>query len=274
MGDAAQGRPTDAVRVATIAGILFGLTGLGSAGVAVTVPVVAESFGVSVSHGSWILTTYAITLGVAAAVYGRAADAYGIRRALAVGVSLMALGAVLAAVSPSYPMLLCARLIQGAGASSVPVLVVALISARFDGPLRGVGLSRLIGTAITVGASGPLLAGLLESAAGWRVVMCLPALGPLLVLALWRVTPTDRVRGSMDLLGGFLVVVTAAGAILTIQSPASGLVLCLVGLALLLVGVPSLVARVRVRPTGFVPMAVLRTRGLLRVMVAASVVPT
>lgn len=268
-------KPTsELTRVATLAGVLFGLTGMGSAGVAVTVPVVAESFGIPVATGAWILTTYAITLGVAAAVYGRAADAYGIRRALVVGVSLMAVGAVLAAVSTSFAMLLCARLIQGAGASSVPVLVVALISARFDGAVRGVGLTRLTGTAVTVGASGPLLAGLIEAALGWRAVMCLPALGPLLVLALWRSIPTERSQARLDLLGGLLVVITASGAIMTIQSPASGLVLCLVGLALLLVGVPSLMARVRVHPTGFVPLAVLRTRGLLWVMISASVIPT
>ncbi|MDF2825066.1 MAG: major facilitator superfamily 1 [Mycobacterium sp.] len=268
---AIRGEPA---RVATLAGILFGLTGMGSAGVAVTVPVIAEYFGIPASTGAWILTTYAITLGVAAAVYGRAADAYGIRRALLVGVSLMALGAVLAALSTSFVMLLCARLIQGAGASSVPVLVVALISARFDGPLRGAGLARLTGTAVTVGASGPLLAGLLEAAFGWRVVMYLPALGPLLVLALWRSIPTERSSARIDLLGGLLVVITAAGAIMTIQSPASGLVLCLTGLALLLLGLPGLVARVRVHPTGFVPLAVLRARGLLWVMVSASVIPT
>jgi MFS family permease len=264
----------EAARVATLAGVLFGLTGMGSAGVAVTVPVVAQHFGISVASGAWILTTYALTLGVAAAVYGRAADAYGIRRALVVGVVLMGLGAVLAALSTSYPMLLCARMIQGAGASSVPVLAVALISARFDGPIRGAGLARLTGTAVTIGASGPLLAGLLESAFGWRVVMCLPALGPLLVLALWRSIPSDRSRARLDLLGGLLVVITTGGAIMTIQSPASGLVLCLVGLTLLTVGVPGLVARVRVRPNGFVPMAVLRTRGLMWVMVSASVIPT
>jgi MFS family permease len=265
---------SEAARVATLAGVLFGLTGMGSAGVAVTVPVVAESFGIPVATGAWILTTYAITLGVAAAVYGRAADAYGIRRALAVGVTLMALGAVLAALSTSFFMLLCARLIQGAGASSVPVLAVALISARFDGEIRGAGLTRLTGTAVTIGASGPLLAGLVEAAFGWRVVMCLPALGPLLVVALWRALPTERTEARVDLLGGLLVVVTASGAIMTIQSPASGLVLCLIGLALLLVGVPGLVARVRVRPTGFVPLAVLRARGLLWVMLSASIIPT
>ena len=262
------------MRTATLAGLLFGLTGTGSAAVAVTIPVVATAFEVSLAQASWVLTVYAVTMGVAAAAYGRAADLYGIRLTLSVGVCLMALGALLGAGSTSYEMLIVARAVQGLGASAVPVLALALLSASPRAEERGPALARMTGTAIAVGAPGPLIGGLLEEATSWRVVMCLPALGPLVVMALWAAMPTERTHGRLDLIGGVCVVASSAGVMMTLQSPASGVALGAVGVLLLLLGLPALVLRTRQRPTGFLPVAVLKTPGLVRVMVAASAVPS
>jgi MFS family permease len=265
--------PTDAGRVAALVGLLFGLAGMGSAAVAVTLPALAADLDLSTGGASWIISLYALMLAVATAVYGRVADLAGIRLPLLVGVGLMAGSAVLGALAPSYEVLLAARLLQGSGAAAVPVLGMAIVSARYEGEVRTTALGRVAGTAAAVSALGPLAGGLVEDALGWRAVIALPALGLLVVPALWRAVPTQGSGARLDLLGAVLVAATASGLVLLVQSPSSGGVVAVVGAVLLALGVPAATAQVRRRPEGFLPLAVVRQPVVVRSALAASAVP-
>ena len=109
------GPSSDAGRVAALVGLLFGLAGMGSAAVAVTLPAIAADLGLTTGGASWAISLYALMLAVATAVYGRVADLAGIRLPLLVGVGLMTGGAVLGAFAPTFEVLLGARLLQGRG---------------------------------------------------------------------------------------------------------------------------------------------------------------
>lgn len=265
--------PTDAGRVAALVGLLFGLAGMGSAAVAVTLPAIAADLDLTTGGASWIISLYALMLAVATALYGRIADLAGIRLPLVVGVGLMAAGAVLGAFAPTYELLLAARLLQGAGAAAVPVLGMAIVSARYEGGVRATALGKVAGTAAAVGALGPLAGGLLEDALTWRIVVALPALGLFVVPALWRAVPTRGTGARLDVLGAILVAGTASGLVLLVQSPASGAVVATVGAVLLGLGVPAAAAHVRRRPEGFLPHAVVREPVVVRSALAASAVP-
>jgi len=265
--------PTDAGRVAALVGLLFGLAGMGSAAVAVTLPAIAEDLDLTTGGASWIISLYALMLAVATAVYGRVADLAGIRLPLLIGVGLMAGSALLGALAPSYELLLAARLLQGTGAAAVPVLGMAIVSARYEGGVRTTALGKVAGTAAAVSALGPLAGGLVEDAIGWRAVVALPALGLLVVPALWRALPTRGTGARLDVLGAVLVAGTATGLVLLVQSPASGALVATLGAVLLGLGVPAAAARVRRRPEGFLPHAVVREPVVVRSALAASAVP-
>lgn len=264
---------SDAGRVAALVGLLFGLAGMGSAAVAVTLPAIAADLGLTTGGSAWIISLYALMLAVATAVYGRVADLAGIRLPLTVGVGLMASGALMGSLAPSYEVLLAARLLQGAGAASVPVLGMAIVSAKYEGAVRTAALGRVAGTAAAVTALGPLAGGGLEDLLSWRAVVALPALGLLVVPALWRAVPSLGSGARLDLLGAFLVALTAAGLVLLVQSPSSGTVVAVAGALLLSLGVPAVAAQVRRRPHGFLPVAVIRNRTVVRSATSASAVP-
>jgi MFS family permease len=268
-----MGSSTDAGRIAGLVGLLFGFAGMGSAAVAVTLPAIAADLDLTTGGVSWVISLYALMLAVATAVYGRIADLAGIRLPLVVGVGLMTAGAVLGGLAPSYPVLLGARLLQGLGAAAVPVLGMAIVSARYEGAVRTAALGRVAGTAAAVSALGPLAGGLVADVAGWRAVVVLPALGLLLVPVLWRSVPTEGTGARLDVLGAVLVAGTAAGLVLLVQSPASGVVIAAVGAALLGLGIPAVAAQVRRRPEGFLPTAVVREPVVVRSALAASAVP-
>ncbi len=103
--------------------------------------------------------------------------------------------------------------------------------------------------------------------------MALPALGLLVVPALWRAVPTEGTGARLDLLGAVLVAATASGLVLLVQSPSSGVAVAVAGALLLALGVPAATARVRRRPEGFLPAAVVREPVVVRSALAASCVP-
>ena len=245
---------SDARRVSTLVGLLFGLAGMGSSSAAIALPVLARDLDVSTGVSAWAISLYALMLAVATAVYGRVSDLVGIRLPLLVGVGLMTTGALVGALAPSFGVLLAARIFQGAGAAAVPTLGVAIISARFHGRERSSALGRVAGVAAAVSCLGPLAGGSVEGLLGWRAVIALPMLGVLLLPVLWRSLPTDGSGARLDLLGAVLVAGTAAGVVLLVQSPSTGPLVAAVGAALIVLGAPAVALWVRRRPHGFLPL--------------------
>jgi MFS family permease len=246
---------------------------MGTAGVAIALPDLAQDFGLSPAASTWVISLYALTLAVATAVYGRFADLAGIRTPFAIGVTLMAAGAVIGASAPTYEVLLAARLLQGAGAAAVPVLAMAIVSARYEGAVRTAALGRVAGVAAAVASLGPLAGGGVTELAGWRAAVALPVLGILIFPWLWRALPTQGTGSRLDLVGAVLVALTAGGVVLLVQSPSSGGTVALVGAALLSLGAPATMARVRLRPEGFLPTSVVTNGTVVRSAFAASAVP-
>ncbi|CAM3666291.1 MFS transporter [Nocardioides zeicaulis] len=263
----------DSRRVSLLLGLLFGLAGMGSSSAAVTLPLLGPDLGVGPGLAAWTISLYVLMLAVTTALYGRISDLVGVRGPLLAGLVLMSVGALVAAVAPTFEVLLGARVVQGAGAAAVPTLGVAILSARYEGSVRGLAFGRLAGTAAAVSCLGPLVGGLVEDAFGWRAVMALPVLGALVVPFLWRALHTGGSGARLDVVGAVLVALTASGMVLVVQSPSAGLLVAGLGAGLLVVGVPAVRASVRRRPDGFLPVEVVRNDAVIRSAVAAAAVP-
>lgn len=268
---------TEPARGATVLtvllGLLFGLAASGASAMAVALPALAEDLDLSRSTSAWVLSGYALTLAVTTALHGRIADLVGIRLPLVLGVCVMAAGSIAAALAPSFPVLLGARLAQGAGAAAIPVLATDLLSSRFSGSDRSAALGRLAGVGAAVSSLGPLLGGVLEVAGGWRLTALLPALGLLLIPVVWRAAPSTGERTCLDLRGAVLVAAAGTGLVLLVQSPSAGIVVGAVGSALLVVGGLATTAHVRARPNGFLPRAVIGNRMVTASGLAAASCP-
>lgn len=254
-------------------GLLFGLAGMGSSSAALVLPQVAAEFDTTVGVAAWTISGYVLFLAVSTAVYGRVADLFGVRGPLLVGIGLMTTGAMVAAVAPTYSVLLTARLFQGAGSASVSTLGVAVLSARYDGQIRGLALGRLAGVAAAVSAAGPLVGGLVEVTLGWRTVMALPILGVLVLPAVWHTLTREGTGARLDILGAFLVALTAGGLILLLQSPSTGLAVAVVGILLMVLGAPMVAHWVRRNPHGFLPHEVIANGTVIRSALAAASMP-
>jgi MFS family permease len=254
-------------------GVLFGIAGMGSSSATIVLPELAADLDVSVGVAAWSISLYVLTLAVTTALYGRIADLVGIRTPLLVGLSLMVGGALVAALAPAFPVLLAARLFQGAGAAAIPTLGMTILALRYDGALRGLALARLAGTAAAITCLGPLLGGLVNDAFGWRAVMALPVLSTIVLPFLWRDLTRGGTGDRLDVLGAALVALTAGGLVLVVQSPTSGVLVAVVGGLLVVLGAPTIAGWVRRRPDGFLPMSVIRNPTVIRGAAAAAAVP-
>jgi hypothetical protein len=104
-------------------------------------------------------------------------------------------------------------------------------------------------------------------------VMALPILGVVVIPLLWRALSPEGSGASLDVIGAVLVAATAAGLVLLVQSPATGVLIAVTGGVLLVLGVPAVTWRVRRRPFGFLPLSVVRDATVVRSSLAAAAIP-
>ena len=103
--------------------------------------------------------------------------------------------------------------------------------------------------------------------------MALPILGVAVLPFLWKALTAEGTGAKLDILGAVLVAGTAAGMVLILQAPSTGVLVALVGALLLILGAPLVALRVRHRPHGFLPLAVIRNPAVVRSALAAAAVP-
>jgi EmrB/QacA subfamily drug resistance transporter len=117
---------------------------------------------------TWVIMGYILVSTVFLLTFGRIADILGRVRMYNLGFVVFTAGSLLCGTSTTAAQLIVFRLVQGAGAAMMVVNSVAIITEAFPANERG----RALGiNAVTFGAGGvigPILGGLILSAANWR----------------------------------------------------------------------------------------------------------
>ncbi|MEM7115156.1 MAG: MFS transporter [Chloroflexota bacterium] len=134
----------------------------------VSLPIMRDDFGITADLAAWIATAFTLSFMICMPIYGRLSDSLGKRRLLLGGITIFTLGSILATISLNLPMLIIARVIQGLGVAGLLPLSLALITEVFPPNERGkaMGLWSTIGP--VTGVAGPILAGFIVAAWGWR----------------------------------------------------------------------------------------------------------
>jgi EmrB/QacA subfamily drug resistance transporter len=155
-----------------------------------------------------IIAGYSLAYGVLLVTGGRLGDIFGRKRIYLIGMAAFTLASILCGLAPNAPILVAARVLQGATASLVLPQVLASIRVGYDGAerRRAFGLMGLVmGAASALGqlAGGVLISGDVLGL-GWRLVFLvnLP-IGILAVLAGLRFLDESRapVRAKLDPFG-------------------------------------------------------------------------
>ncbi|MFA5113905.1 MAG: MFS transporter [Candidatus Margulisiibacteriota bacterium] len=180
----------------------------------ISLPSIANSFGVKVGVVSWLPTLYLLTITGTLLGFGKLGDMKGYKLVLCLGLGLFALGGLACALAPTFPALLAARVFQSLGQAMYSPICIAMLTTFLPTDMKGKALG-LYATFQGLGlASGPALGGLMNSLISWRGVFLFTApLALLILLAAVKLLPSKQPPARetrFDLLGAIVLLLGMA----------------------------------------------------------------
>lgn len=154
----------------------------------VALPTLIADFGVSPSTGQWVTTGFLLTMAVLIPASSFVMRRFHLRAIFLVALSLFIVGTTLAAIAPTFGVLVAGRVIQASGtAVFLPLLMTTTMSLV---PVGRRGRMMAITTAVpsVAPALGPALSGLVLSVLSWRwlFILMLPIAVVALALGAWK----------------------------------------------------------------------------------------
>jgi predicted MFS family arabinose efflux permease len=131
-------------------------------------PLIARDLGVTPAESA--LTISVATGGLALTVlpWASVAERIGRLRAMRIALIASAVLSVVAAVAPTFELLMLVRFLGGAALGAVPALAVAYIHDRTTGAAASIAAAAYVSGTTIGGAAGRIVAGLLSEELGWR----------------------------------------------------------------------------------------------------------
>jgi len=186
----------------------------------VSLPTIGRDLHFSQTNLQWVVTAYALTFGGFLLLGGRAADLFGRRRILMLGLGLFSAASLAAALATGAGFMIGARAVQGIGAAIMLPAALSIVMNMFqEGAERNKALGIWGGLGAGGATVGVIAGGLLTRYAGWEYIFYLNVpIGVVALLLAPRIVPESRldtVRRKFDAAGalagtGGLVLLVAA----------------------------------------------------------------
>ncbi|WP_242451157.1 MFS transporter [Methanothermobacter sp. THM-2] len=172
-------------------------------------PAIEKSFHVDPRLASWMFASYILFFMVGTPVMAKLSDRYGRRNIYILDITLFTTGSAITALSPSYPLLILGRSLQGFGAGGIFPVASAFIGDTFPPESRGRALG-IIGSVFGFSSiAGPVLAGfILPYGWEWLFLINIPVAAIIVIAGFFilPVTVKDD-EGGFDVLGTIILAV-------------------------------------------------------------------
>ncbi|GAC1491271.1 MAG: MDR family MFS transporter [Pseudarthrobacter sp.] len=182
---------------------------LSSTIVANALPTIMSDLHGTQTDFAWVITAALLANAVTTPIWGKLADLVNKKVLVQLSIVVFVAGSVMAGLSETIPLLLTARVIQGAAMGGLTALAQAIIGTMIPPRDRG-KYSGYMGGVMAVGtAGGPLLGGfIVDSPLGWRwtFFVCVPlAVVALILLQVTLKIQHIRRPAKIDWLGSVLL---------------------------------------------------------------------
>ncbi len=132
-------------------------------------PAIGASLAVErANDNQLVVSLFFLGFGVGQLFYGPLSDAVGRKPAAYVGLALFVAGSLLALLSPGFPMMLAARLLQGIGVAGPRTITLALVRDKFEGRAMARVMSLVMFVFILVPVVAPAIGQAILGLSGWR----------------------------------------------------------------------------------------------------------
>lgn len=176
----------------------------------VSVPTIAGSVGVSVSQGSWVITSYAVAEAITVPLTGWLSRRFGALRVFLICYFAFAAISLLCGLSQSIGSLIAGRVLLGLVGGPIMPLSQMLLMRIF--PPRQATVASVIWAMTTLigPIAGPILGGIICDGAGWPWIFYIKVpialIGGALVFLMTRGQPDPRGAARIDKIGLALLV--------------------------------------------------------------------
>lgn len=177
----------------------------------VAIPHLITDLGITALDAQWLTTAFMLTMAVVIPTTGFLLQRLTTRAAFLIAISLFSFGTLLAFLSPGFPMLVVARVVQASGTAIMMPLLMTTIMNLVPPHARGRMMGRVSVVISLAPAIGPTVSGVLLDTVGWRWIfgLVLPiALVALVAGARWMVNVGETKEAPLDVLS---VILSALG---------------------------------------------------------------
>ncbi|MBI0584731.1 MAG: MFS transporter, partial [Methanomassiliicoccus sp.] len=129
-------------------------------------PAYGLSFGVSMALVGLLISAFAVARVLLDIPAGMFSARYGMRRFMLLGLGIIAVSSILAGMAVNYPMLLVARIFEGAGSALYTTTSITMVSQLAPRASRGAHLSLYLSMFLLGTSFGPAIGGLVASQFG------------------------------------------------------------------------------------------------------------
>ncbi|MEO1153682.1 MAG: MFS transporter [Pseudomonadota bacterium] len=182
--------------------------------VSIAMPTIRDSLGATLSQAQWINNAYMLPLSALILVGGALGDRFGLARIFTIGIIIFIAASLISAAAPTADILIAARALKGIGAALMVPGSMALIYRAYPPDERGRALGIWAAASALTTALGPILGGVIITAAGpetWRWLFAVNL--PLGLIAIWLLqgaVEEDRGKPGAGIDWQGAVLVTAA----------------------------------------------------------------
>jgi DHA2 family multidrug resistance protein len=134
----------------------------------VALPHIAGSLSASTDESTWVLTSYLVANGIMLPASGWLARRIGRKRLLTISIISFTLASMLCGMSMNMPMLIVARVLQGAGGGGMMPLAQAILLESFPHEKQGKGMAAFGLGVVVAPIIGPTLGGWITDSYSWH----------------------------------------------------------------------------------------------------------
>nr|WP_106781336.1 MDR family MFS transporter [Lysinibacillus timonensis] len=131
---------------------------------------IGKGFGIETSTVQWLTTGYLLVLGIFVPVSSFLMQRFTTRQLFGASLSLSIIGTFIAAVSPSFSVLLIARVVQALGTAIILPLMMTVILMVYPVEKRGAAMGKIGLVIVFAPAIGPTLAGVILQKFTWHFI--------------------------------------------------------------------------------------------------------
>lgn len=213
------GEPAPPIGKKEFIALAAAIMSINALGIDVILPALQQMGAALVVHDEnsrqFIITAYVMGLGLGQLFYGPLADRFGRRKPLFFGFGIFILTSVIAAIAPSFAVMLVLRVLQGLGAAATRVIAVSAVRDMYGGRRMAEAMSIIMMIFMVVPIFAPSLGQFFMLLGDWPMIYLLTAVLAM-VIATWAwirlpetLAPENRRSLAIgSILNGFRMVIT------------------------------------------------------------------